>query len=197
MPTGYTSIIEDKEDVTLREYALRCARAFGACVHQRDEDIAVPPEPDTSSSTYAKGLRKAKCKLAEVSAWTEDRWRENWETAVADIKLQNEINAREHNAKRARYKKMRVQVEKWEPPMPNHAGLKKFMLSQIDLCYEPNEKPYKQPYCKSLKAFKQRVLDNIVWDIEYYTKKLAEETEALAQSNKWIEDLYASLDKQG
>mgnify|MGYP003341377176 CR=1 FL=1 len=30
MPTGYTSIIEDRTDATFEEYVWRCARAFGA-----------------------------------------------------------------------------------------------------------------------------------------------------------------------
>lgn len=39
MPTGYTSIIDDNENVTFKEYALRCARGFGALMHLRDESL--------------------------------------------------------------------------------------------------------------------------------------------------------------
>jgi hypothetical protein len=45
MPTGYTAMIEEREDVTFREFALTCARAFGACIMQRDNSLAEPPKP--------------------------------------------------------------------------------------------------------------------------------------------------------
>lgn len=41
MPTGYTADIKD--GITFRDFALRCARAFGATIMQRDEDISIPP----------------------------------------------------------------------------------------------------------------------------------------------------------
>ena len=51
MPTGYTCHIEDGTVTTLRQYALTCARAFGACASMRDEPLTVLPpskvEPDT------------------------------------------------------------------------------------------------------------------------------------------------------
>ena len=44
MPTGYTAIIEDKPGLTLREFALRCARGMGACIMQRDDNMDEPPK---------------------------------------------------------------------------------------------------------------------------------------------------------
>ncbi|MBS3155164.1 hypothetical protein J4404_01555, partial [Candidatus Woesearchaeota archaeon] len=38
MPTGYTYIIGEK-DITFKEFALRCARGFGALVEMRDDSL--------------------------------------------------------------------------------------------------------------------------------------------------------------
>ena len=61
MPTGYTEDIYNGKDVTFKDFALKCARAFGACVHQRDDDANDPPklrEPNTGY--YEERLKKAK-----------------------------------------------------------------------------------------------------------------------------------------
>ena len=51
MPTGYTAVIQDNLDISMKDFALVCARAFGACVMMRDEpfDTPIPEEfvPDT------------------------------------------------------------------------------------------------------------------------------------------------------
>ena len=39
MPTGYTTDIYNGKDVTFKDFALKCARAFGACIHQREDNI--------------------------------------------------------------------------------------------------------------------------------------------------------------
>jgi hypothetical protein len=39
MPTGYTAGVADGTITEFREYALLCARAFGACIMLRDEPV--------------------------------------------------------------------------------------------------------------------------------------------------------------
>ena len=44
MPTGYTADIYEGNDVSFRDFALKCARAFGACIEQRDDDANDKPK---------------------------------------------------------------------------------------------------------------------------------------------------------
>ena len=46
MPTGYTADIQDGKITTLREYALSCARAFGALIMMRDDPHDAPIADD-------------------------------------------------------------------------------------------------------------------------------------------------------
>jgi hypothetical protein len=44
MPTGYTAPVQSGEIVELEDFILLCARAFGACVMQRDEPMKSLPK---------------------------------------------------------------------------------------------------------------------------------------------------------
>ena len=59
MPTGYTAIIEEKPDLTFREFALKCARGMGACIMQRDEGMDSLPRVDPPSDYHLKAKEKA------------------------------------------------------------------------------------------------------------------------------------------
>jgi len=41
MPSGFTSDIYDGKKITFKDFTLKCARAFGACIHLRDDPITV------------------------------------------------------------------------------------------------------------------------------------------------------------
>lgn len=57
MPTGYTYPVAEEKVDTLAEFALQCARAFGACVTMRDEPSNKPiPEEFKPSLHYQKKL---------------------------------------------------------------------------------------------------------------------------------------------
>ena len=73
MPTGYTLDLYDVKDITFEEFALRCARAFGALISMRDEPIDAPiPERFEPSDYHLKELEKAKKRLKEVKKWNEE-----------------------------------------------------------------------------------------------------------------------------
>ena len=64
MPTGYTNII--KNDISFKEFTLRCARNFGACITMRDDawDKEIPKFKPTDY--HIKELKKLRKKLSEL-----------------------------------------------------------------------------------------------------------------------------------
>ncbi len=69
MPTGYTCDIE--KGITFKEYALGCARAFGAFVSLRDEDKDIElPDGFPLDSYHEKELPKARKELAKYQKMT-------------------------------------------------------------------------------------------------------------------------------
>ena len=129
MPTGYTAKIKD--GISFEEYAMNCAREFGACVTMRDDpsDKEIPVfEP---SDYHSKALKEAEDDLfliqcmseSEVYAKNKEEWSKSEESRKK--RLQETIDLRK------KYESMLCKCENWVPPTPEHNGLHEFMIKQI------------------------------------------------------------------
>jgi hypothetical protein len=199
VPTGYTAIIEDDPNVTFQQFAIGCARAFGALAHMRDEPQSKPIEDRVATNYHVTELAKANQRLAELQAMTPEQ-------KDAAFVAENERRDKEwvqyaaqEKDKLARYLKMRAQVVAWLPPTPEHDGLKKFMLEQIDTCVKHLGGSADYAHGTTFKPFPSvehwfaEQMRKVHWDIEYHTREDAKEKERVASANKWVADLRASL----
>jgi hypothetical protein len=194
MPTGYTACIEDGNP-TFREFALRCARAFGALIHMRDEPLDKPLEPRKGDDTYyRKRLEEAKERLQEAKKVTLTKAKAYCiERFDKDVVEWTEREA-ERNRILAKYAYMTARVMSWKPPTPEHTGLRDFMLSQIKDSTKWLGEPRLYPVMMDPAEYRAREIREAADDIDRATKALLEEASKVASTNKWIKDLEASLD---
>jgi hypothetical protein len=192
MPTGYTAIIEERADLTFREFALRCARGMGACVMQRDDPMDDLPKAPEASDYHIKALAQATVRLVELRGLSVEGVRALWQ---ADCDGNAKINA-EQTSKCAevkrRYDAMRAHVEAWTPPTKEHDGLRRFMLEQIDACHS-DWTPYLYENPATPGDWLAAQIKSAEWNIDYHTKQHTEELERTANRKSWIDSLYASL----
>lgn len=194
MPTGYTAGIEDGTITTLREFALRCARGMGACVMQREEPLSNPPRHCEPSSYYSNKLAQAEKDLKELQTMSleEAGKRSDEEHIKATESHQKDRN--QYLRVKDRYQDIREEVEKWKPPTKDHEDLKKFMLEQIDLC---TKNLYFPEYPERLPAqvWLDQKREEAAHDIGYYRVEIEKEKQRCEDANKWLDQLYASLEK--
>lgn len=199
MPTGYTACIED--GCTFKEYALRCAKAFGACVTMRDDPGDKPiPEKFEPSSWNAKELAKAQARLKELDGMTLKQAAKMAENAYEEAEGHRLASLKRERLKLARYQDMRKKVLAYVPPSPDHEEYRKFMLDQIDLCIKPNswggpmvdyyEKPTERLSAEAWLAAQKTKARR---DIAYHTEEHRKETERVEGRNRWIKQLRESL----
>lgn len=193
MPTEYTCIIEDKADTTFREYALRCARGMGHCIMQRDDPMADPPKPRAVTPYHTDELKKARGKLLEAEGASPESMRALWLSHCASTAADNAKSAEKHAKEQAAYARVRADVVAWVPPSPDHEGLKRFMLEQIDMCYRPAEEAYRVEPFASPDAYRKSLIEAASWSLQYHEEHAAIEAENVAKSGRWIAELYASL----
>ena len=192
MPSGYTSPIYDKRNISFEEFVLTCARAFGPCIHQRDNDFNEKPKLRELDIQYhldaleqAKNYKKPT--KAEFEAYKKEK------IAEAHKSLEEARSLRE------RYTVMLQKVKNWNPPTPDHDGLKNFMIEQLESsikwdCHEDYrsndvsswEKMKYSDYVKELTSSNKR-------SIEYHTEEIAKEKKNVEFTNKWITALYDNL----
>lgn len=198
MPTGYTANIAEGQEFA--DFVLGCARAFGACVHQRDDSMSDKPRKRGDESSYhVKKLEEAHVELNRLKEMTPKERDELGAKAQ-----QEEIDAcqRRFNEKvilRAKYDDMLAKVAGWRPPSPDHENLKKFMIDQINdsIGWDCNTKYDLDELTKATSAkprdFYNKAVGQAEWDIKYHSEQAAKEKERNSDADRWIEQLYTSL----
>lgn len=195
MPTGYTAkLMEQGED--FRTFALRCARAFGACVMMRDDAMDAPiPEKFEPSDYSVKVLAQAERDLKRLSKMTAGQQMAYAQRAKRLDVANHKKWANDHRAEDARIDAMIKEVNAWMPP-PALNGMKDFMLEQLrisrndceywdDLTRKSEAKPAMDYYTDALAKAAS--------DIKYHRDEIKKERERVDARNDWLRQLRAAI----
>ena len=199
MPTGYTADVQDGKITEFADFAMACARAFGACISMRDDphDAAIPDEFEPSDYN-AKALADASIKLAALEALTpEERQSAADNENAAALKAWND-RAADRIQRRERYEAMLEKVNAWTPPTTDHDGLKEFMIEQLSssIEFDCRDSYDKKPSPKGVADWYADAIASANNAIAYHAKAQAEEVERAQKRTNWVTDLRASLAPQ-
>lgn len=194
MPTGYTAALYEGEDQTFEEFVLRCARAMGAAIMQRDSGPGPIADEYQPSTYHAEALKKAAARLTAVDGWDDDEATAEAAVAYHDAKRRDDESRATTRLREARYQAMLLKVKAWPPPTPEHEGLKRFMAEQltesIDFDCRGN---WPAPVRLDGAAYREQERDRALRDIEYNARHQAEEEERTRERNAWVRALRGSL----
>ena len=199
MPTGYTATLAEGEQ-SFQDFALSCARAFGACIEQRDDPMTDKPKLAKKSNYHDEQLEKAKTELAAFDAWTTEQKLAYGEKAKAEDIESSERSLAKKRAQQARYEGMVAQVSAWEPPSADHVEYKKFMLQQLSSSIEFDcggsyyEQSLERARKKDPLSYTMEYRETLTRNIEYHEAESKKEDERHDGRNEWITKLYKSLD---
>lgn len=196
MPTGYTAAVQDGSITELPEFAMQCARAFGALVTMRDEpsDAQIPDE-FKPSDYHQKALDAAKAELATLNAMTPIECDIAAEVSFSEQYASSEKRQAKRLEQRARYTDMRTKAEAWAPPTPDHAQLREFMLDQLDSSIKLDCGDYEEarPVLQTGSEWHFMRTAQVLRDIEYHDKEHASEVTRAKTRTNWVRALRASL----
>lgn len=197
MPTGYTAGIEDGSITSAKDYIILCARNFGACLDMRDEPLNAPiPDQFEISSYYTRSLEEAQSAL---KIWNDIKPEEAHMRYEAEIESENGYAERRIDEQMEQYKayrKILKGVRDWNPPTPEHEGLKKFAIDQINMCANSDISYWQDKIDKGHKPFDAWWDDKIKSteeEIKRYKKEVDEEKKRNESRNNWIKQLRESL----
>jgi hypothetical protein len=195
MPTGYTAAAIDRR-MSFKDFALRCARAFGACVELRDDSLDTPlPDEFKPSAYHIEAKASAEKELARLVAMKPT------EAAAYGAKVKAESIANyerweaKNKAENVYLKALRADVESWKPPTSEHEGMKKFMLEQIDVSMNGDyyTEALVEAKAKDADAYFRDALEAARESVEYHAKEDAKERERASGRTDWIKQLRESL----
>lgn len=192
MPSGYTEDIYNGKKVTFKDFALGCARAFGACVMQRDDPADVKPKIMPEESYHTEELKK----LKKFKKPTKAQFESYVKKTIADY----EKSIRKNNELKKRYSDILEKANNWQPPTKEHERLKAFMIQQLtdSSSFDCGGIDYYEHELKVISAmtYKDYVKKKLAEhnrSIRYHEESEAKDLSNIKQRNKWIKDLYDSL----
>ena len=197
MSTGYTAVIGEKEDVSFREFALKCSRAFGALVEMRDEPMDAPIPSEFKPSSYHKDEFAKACKAFYGSMGMRNDEAER--LANKDYVSQLESHAEYVEKNRAlsvKYGGMLAKVAKWQSPSSDHDNYRDFMISQSEESLQ-HDCGYEHEAPKKLTGaeYRSNLVERAKRDMGYHKKEFASEVKRAKERAKWVQDLVSSLPK--
>jgi hypothetical protein len=196
MPTGYTAELVQNGQ-SFEDFVTGCMRAFGACVHMRDDSFDEKPKPPERSNYHTKALNDATKELKELKE-IEDV--EGWARPILDEKITSAENyLEERKVVLKRIIEMIDKVKKWTPPTSDHVNFKNFMLEQLEttLNYD-GDVSYYENEIKNLKnttpeqLYEARI-DQVKWSVKYHTEEKEKEDNRIDGAGEWINAVYKSL----
>lgn len=196
MGTGYTDGVATGKVTDFTEYAMQCARAFGACVMLRDEPMSSEIPEFKPSTHHAENLERAKQALADFNAMTREQRR-----AMADREYEEAVShakkaIAEKRERLSRYESMLEQARAFEPPTAEHEEYARFLVSQLEesIKFDCDCSYYEERMTrKRLDIWEAEKRKSLRWDLSYHAKGVAEEEARTASRNTWVQLLRAAL----
>jgi len=191
MPTGYTTDIYNGKDVFFKDFALNCARAFGACVMQRDDPAGEKPKVQPVESYHTKALKK----LGKFKKPSEIQFKAFIKKELAS----NKRIIKEKKTLENAYSKMIYKATIWTPPTTEHEALKDFMIKQLveskqwDCGLDHYENQLVSLSAMTYNDYIEKKRKEYTFNCKYHEEHLIKEIDLIKQRNKWIQDLQNSL----
>lgn len=196
MPTGYTADVADGKITSFKEYALQCARAFGACITLRDEPLSSEIPEFEADDYYLKSLQEEKQRLAEFMAMNQEQRQELYQKQCDNNKKIAEEEIERIAKVRERYEAMLAKAKAFKPPSAKHHSFAIFLVEQLEesIRHDCNSDYYSklQEYPK-YEEWEKEYISDLEWSINYYEEAYKKNLKNVEDRNKWVKQLKEAL----
>lgn len=201
MPSGYTEAVAKGEITEVKDFALRCARAFGS--------LSIAREMPLEEALSVEDLERLEAKQVALFFRTLSKYEQDLESLLAlspeevaqraEAEYQEDFAHHEKAKEReatlaARYRGLLAKVREWKAPTAVHEGLAEFMIEQLESAiYHDCDTFISPPERKSPEDWHADKVNALVRRIEN-TKKEANRMEAASAGRiAWYKLLVESF----
>jgi len=195
MPTGYTDTLYKGEDQTFEQFAMQCARAFGALIDLRDEPHAEIPDRFEPSSWERKSVDDALSRVFELRRRTLKQWADAQDSEIAEHNEHVRTAIRKAIELQSRYELMLSAVRGWRPPTEEHKGLQEFMVQQLQesIRFDCSGLSLVQQRAVPVAEYAQRTQDAADRELDRAEEAWRKAQERTAGRTAWVQALRDSL----
>jgi hypothetical protein len=196
MPTGYTAGVQDGTVTDFQEYALECARNFGAIIMMRDDPRRADIPVFEPSDCNAKAIVKATDELAELMAMTPEQRQSRIDQEHTEAVRQRTDALARIELERGRYESMLEKAKAFHSPSTDHDGYAEFIVQQLEesIKWDCDNDYFKTPIVKpSDVEWMTDRMAKLRKDIAHYEREQAKEVERTNGRNEWVRLLREAL----
>lgn len=197
MPTGYTAAIADGSMNDFREYAMQCARAFGATIMLRDEPLSSEIPKFEPSPHYLESIKRLEADLERIQNATMQELAEMARCEFESEQARKRQELKRIEETRYRYEAMLGKAKAYKPPSPDHEGFANFLVSQIEesIKWDCSTTYWDAKACelKDSMTWKKDAVAATQKALAHARKNYEEEVERTRERNQWVNDLKESL----
>ncbi len=202
MPTGYTAGVMDGTITEFKDYALQCARAFGALVTLRDDPLSSDLPVLEVGDYYATSLREAEREVKRLSSMTTTQIETKFlKSKARDIKYHTKA-IKDQEKTQQRYEKILEKARKFVAPTGEHISYRDFLISQLEesLNWDCGSNYHQEQLIKvkkkrSAKAWHKEQLAEAKYRLKYAKKSLREEILRVRSRNDWLDHLRKAVEE--
>jgi hypothetical protein len=194
MPTGYTYQVCDGKITEFPEFAMSCARAFGALITMREDpaDATIPEEIAPDTKYYEDRMAEDMSRMGEIQGMSmEDANTAALEAHRSALASRSKYLS-DKEAEADRINAMLAKVRLWEPPTPDHVEMKTFMIEQLIISLPGNYAPA-IPALLDGPTWRQQEIDRLSDSVVRHKKEIAKEIERAKGRTAWVKALRGSL----
>lgn len=199
MANVYTNDIVN--GISFKEYAMNCARAFGACFELRDlplgeDKIPLLFEP---SDYHLKVKQKTMEEIEKLFTMTIDDCERMAETEWEYAEIRRIKRIADRKKIRKSYDDMLTLVNAWVPPTEEHIALHNFMKTQIeesirfDCLWDDGIEEITPKLTGH--EWRSRKMDELKKSLNYHSDHYDKNCKRAAEKTAWIQALRNSLQK--
>lgn len=197
MPTGYTADVQSGKVTEFKDFAMQCARAFGALIEMRDEPSnAEIPDEFKPSDYHKKALKNAVIELSRLKSLTKEG--ASVERDVEEAKRIERRTSREDERveQKRRYQEMLHKVNTWSPPSGEHVEMKNFMQDQLlkSIDFDCSPSSYDESPIPDAAEWLSDAIKEAENSVKYHKEQYDKEIDRTNKRNEWIRLLRGSLE---
>ena len=199
MPTGYTDGVGSGKVRSFEEYALTCARNFGALIELRDEPLSSEIPEFHPSDYYQKAGDEATKELNRLLGMTHEELRKEFYEQNGKRIKEAKDGIKRKQKMLTRYNAMLEKAKLFKSPTPEHDNFAKFIVSQLEESIKfdcgGNYWHMQLEHAKqqSFEDWWRSRIDELNKDVDRYRKNHQEEVERTRQRNEWVRQLRKAI----
>lgn len=201
MPSEYTEAVAKGEITEVKDFALRCARAFGALSIARGVPLEEPLSVEDLERLEAKNtasliqvLTQHELDLERLRALSPEEVAQQAEAEYREELARHEEAAEKEAALAARYRGLLAKVREWKAPTAVHEGLAEYMIDQLESAiYHDCDIGRTPPERETPEAWRSRKVAAFEDRVERTKKEIARAENASAGRVAWYKLLVESF----